>query len=55
MKIEDDVTEPPILIDPLFKSLADRIVTHLGIPQPRNAAEASSQYFGIVQALDLMP
>lgn len=54
-EIEEDVTEPPILVDPVFKSLADGIVTYLGIPQARNAAEASQQYFGIVQALDLMP
>ena len=53
-EIEDDVAESPVLVDPIFKSLADEIVTYLGIPQARNAAEASQQYFGIVQVLDLM-
>lgn len=54
-EIEEDVTESPVLVDPAFKSLADEIVAYLGIPQARNAAEASQQYFGIVQALQLMP
>lgn len=54
-EIEEDVTESPVIVDQTFKSLADGIVTYLGIPQARNAVEASQQYFGIVQALDLMP
>ena len=53
-EIEQEVTNTPILIDPTFKALADRIVSVLGIPSPRNAGEASYQYFGIIQALDLM-
>ena len=53
-EIEEEVTESLALVDPTFKPLADRIVSDLEIPQPRNAAEASRQYFGIVQALDLM-
>ena len=53
-EIEREATNTPILIDPTFKALADRIVLVLGIPPPRNAGEASCQYFGIIQALDLM-
>ena len=52
-EIERETTNTP-MIDPTFKALADRIVSVLGISPARNAGEASCQYFGIIQALDLM-
>lgn len=52
--LEAYVSETPTLTDPTFTELADRILLHLDIQQPRNAAEACWAYFGIVQALELM-